>query len=168
MQEDLYSDDMSLKAAATAHIGVLFRRVQHLAALLQHPSLLPVLARSLREDGRWNLDLSVHGLSTFFALSCFSQLHGKLLELRIGALAMDTLELALRRVNHREVREWSCSSQRTPDHERLRLNPSSEGLPIGTMLQTAVLNSFMIEGCRTCTGGAGLPCTCSLPAHCTE
>ncbi len=92
-----------MKTAATAHIGILFRRVQNIAALLDHTSLLSLLARSLREDGRWSQDLSIHGLSAFFVLSQFSQLHGKLLELRIGALAMDMLELGLRRVDHREV-----------------------------------------------------------------
>lgn len=114
MQEDLYSDDTVVKAAAIGHIGVLFRRVQHVATLLEHPSLLPALGRSLREDGCWSVDLSIHALTAFFALSCFSQLHGKLLELRIGALVMDTLELALRRVDHREVSEWgTCSHSKS-------------------------------------------------------
>lgn len=99
-----------MKTAATAQIGGLFRRVQHLPVLLQHPSLLSILARCLREDGRWSLDLSIHILSTFFALSQFSQFHTKLLELRVGAAAMDTLELALRRVDHREVSGWPPQS----------------------------------------------------------
>lgn len=103
VQEDLYSEELAVKTAATAQIGGLFRRVHNLPVLLQHPSLLSVLVRCLREDGRWSLDLSIHILSTFFALSHFSQFHSKLLEIRVGATAMDTLELALRRVDHREV-----------------------------------------------------------------
>lgn len=103
MQEDLYDEDVAVKAAATARIASLFQHVKHLTALLEHPSLLPLLARSLREDGRWSPDLSTHILSAFFALSQFSQLHAKLLELRISSLAMDTLELALRRLDHQEV-----------------------------------------------------------------
>ena len=103
VQEDLYTEELAVKAAATAQIAGLFRRVQYLPVLLQHPSLLSVLARCLREDGRWSLDLSTHILSAFFALSQFFHFHTKLLELRIGATAMDTLELALRRVDHREV-----------------------------------------------------------------
>ena len=73
VQEDLYSEELALKTAATAQIGGLFRRVQNLSLLLQHSSLLSVLARSLREDARWSLDLSIHILSAFFALSQFSQ-----------------------------------------------------------------------------------------------
>jgi hypothetical protein len=82
---------------------------------MQTPSLLPLLARTLREDGRWNMDLSISIASVLFAHSHFSELHGSLIELRIGTITMDMLERTLRKTGILEVGLLSCSSAKT-DH----------------------------------------------------
>ena len=75
LQEDLYEEDMRVKVRAVARIASLFREADNAEALLAHESLLPTLARMLREDGKRSMDLCIHIAFVFFSLSNFSDFH---------------------------------------------------------------------------------------------
>lgn len=74
-------------------------------ALYVHASLLPTLARLLREDGRRSLELSAAVAGAFYALSCARQLHRPIGELQVGALLLELCQLEVQRTAQRIANE---------------------------------------------------------------
>ncbi len=101
LQENLYEDDVKDKARAANCIASLFRQAQHLEPLLSHATLLPTLARVLRDDGKRSVDLCVGIQSVWLVLSNFSQFHQLLVENQVGVLTIDILDLEIKRTEHR-------------------------------------------------------------------
>jgi len=101
LQENLYEDDVKDKARAAICIASLFRQAQHLEPLLSHATLLPTLARVLRDDGKRSVDLCVGIQSVWLVLSNFSQFHQLLVENQVGVLTIDILDLEIKRTEHR-------------------------------------------------------------------
>lgn len=67
LQEALYDDDLSAHLHATAAIAGLAEH--HLATVAAHPTLLPALARLLRENHKRSSELALNLLTTFLLLS---------------------------------------------------------------------------------------------------
>ena len=72
-----------------------------LQALLLHPSLVPTLARLLREDGRRSLELAAAVAGVFHVMSTMSHLHAVVSELQVGALLLDLCHLEVQRAVQR-------------------------------------------------------------------
>ena len=68
---------------------------------MAHPSLLPTLARLLREDGRRSLPLASAIASAFCVLSSFRQLHHNISELQVGATVLELVQLEVQRTAQR-------------------------------------------------------------------
>lgn len=100
-QENLYEEDVKDKARAANCIATLFRQAQHLEPLLSHATLLPTLARVLRDDGKRSVDLCVGIQSVWLVLSNFSQFHQLLVENQVGVLTIEVLDLEIKRTEHR-------------------------------------------------------------------
>jgi hypothetical protein len=77
---------------------------------VQHPSLLPTLARILREDGRRSLELAGAVVSAFFALSTVRQLHAPLSELQVGAAVMELCQLEVTRTAQRIAEDGTAAA----------------------------------------------------------
>ncbi|KAL0039405.1 hypothetical protein WJX79_006988 [Trebouxia sp. C0005] len=103
--ENLYEADVKDKARAANCIASLFRQAQHLEPLLSHATLLPTLARVLRDDGKRSVDLCVGIQSMWLVLSNFSQFHQLLVENQVGVLTIDILDLEIKRTEHRVKEE---------------------------------------------------------------
>ena len=101
MQGNLYEEDVKDKARAANCIATLFRQAQHLEPLLSHATLLPTLARVLRDDGKRSVDLCMGIQSVWLVLSNFSQFHQLLIENQVGVLAIHILDLEIKRTEHR-------------------------------------------------------------------
>uniref|UniRef100_A0A383VI43 Uncharacterized protein n=1 Tax=Tetradesmus obliquus TaxID=3088 RepID=A0A383VI43_TETOB len=109
--EGLYDEDLAKRAAAAGMICQLFRNTAHLEALLSRETLLPTLARVLREDGVKSLELATAVAGCFLACSSLAQLHKLLLENQVGTLLMDLASLELlQRAPAREAQEGPGSS----------------------------------------------------------
>ncbi|KAL3149688.1 Adenylyl-sulfate kinase (APS kinase) [Trebouxia sp. C0009 RCD-2024] len=104
-QENLYEEDVKDKARAANCIATLFRQAQHLEPLLSHATLLPTLARVLRDDGKRSVDLCMGIQSVWLVLSNFSQFHQLLVENQVGVLTIDILDLEIKRTEHRVKEE---------------------------------------------------------------
>ena len=101
MQENLYEDDVKDKAKAASCIATLFKQAQHLEPLLSHATLLPTLARVLRDDGKRSVELCIAIQSVWLVLSNFSQFHQLLIDNQVGVLTLEVLDLEIRRTEHR-------------------------------------------------------------------
>ncbi|WIA24018.1 hypothetical protein OEZ85_013641 [Tetradesmus obliquus] len=109
--EGLYDEELAKRAAAAGMICQLFRNTAHLEALLSRETLLPTLARVLREDGVKSLELATAVAGCFLACSSLAQLHKLLLENQVGTLLMDLASLELlQRAPAREAQEGPGSS----------------------------------------------------------
>uniref|UniRef100_I3JLX8 Kinesin-associated protein 3a n=1 Tax=Oreochromis niloticus TaxID=8128 RepID=I3JLX8_ORENI len=60
-------------------------------------AVLRALARVLREDWKWSMDLATTIISVFFCFSSFSQFHGMITHVKIGSLCMKIIEYELKR-----------------------------------------------------------------------
>ena len=92
---------MKDKARAANCIATLFRQAQHLDPLLSHATLLPTLARVLRDDGKRSVELCVGIQSVWLVLSNFSQFHQLLVDNQVGVLTMEVVDLEIKRTEHR-------------------------------------------------------------------
>lgn len=101
VQENLYEDDLKDKAKAASCIANLFKQAQHLEPLLSHATLLPTLARVLRDDGKRSMELCIAIQSVWLVLSNFSQFHQLLIENQVGVLTLEVLDLEIKRTEHR-------------------------------------------------------------------
>lgn len=77
---------------------------------MSHPSLLPTLARLLREDGRRSLELAGAATSAFCVLSSVRQLHRIIGELQVGALALELAQLEVQRTVQRIAQEGPAAT----------------------------------------------------------
>ena len=78
--------------------------------MLSHATLLPTLARVLRDDGKRSVDLCVGIQSVWLVLSNFSQFHQLLIENQVGVLTMEVLDLEIKRTEHRVKVRQQCTT----------------------------------------------------------
>ena len=111
VQENLYEDDVKDKAKAASCIATLFKQAQHLEPLLSHATLLPTLARVLRDDGKRSVELCIAIQSVWLVLSNFSQFHQLLVDNQVGVSTLEVLDLEIKRTEHRiKVSGTACST----------------------------------------------------------
>uniref|UniRef100_A0A7S1C9Z9 Calcineurin-like phosphoesterase domain-containing protein n=1 Tax=Bicosoecida sp. CB-2014 TaxID=1486930 RepID=A0A7S1C9Z9_9STRA len=99
--EMMYEDDINAKVKATALILQLARNVGNLEPLIQNESLLGALSRTLKEEYKKNMDLTINIMHIFFSFSTFSQMHPVLVNFRIGDMCMRVLDLEKKRYTMR-------------------------------------------------------------------
>jgi len=100
--EMLYEDTLEQRVRASALISHLFRVPEHLPVLLDHPALVGALARVLRDDWMKSIDLEIYIVSSFFAVSLWSNFHDRLLEHLVGKITIDIIDLEMKRAAERE------------------------------------------------------------------
>ncbi|CAG9461545.1 unnamed protein product [Pedinophyceae sp. YPF-701] len=103
--ELLYEDSLEERLRGTALVAALFRRVDNIPDLLEHPSVLGALTRVLRDDFKRSIDLAINVVSAMFAISLWSNFHGLLLSNQVGVLVLDIIDLELRRTEDRQVED---------------------------------------------------------------
>jgi len=90
---------------ATPTHGLTTDHTNRIQSLLSHHSLLPTLARVLREDGKRSLELAAALATVFYTVSSVRQLHSQIGELQVGALLLDLCQLEVQRVAQRIAQE---------------------------------------------------------------
>ncbi|GBG31044.1 Kinesin-associated protein 3 [Hondaea fermentalgiana] len=95
--EKLYDDDMSAKVHGTSMILQLARNAGNLEDLSENEALLGALSRTLREDARRKMELSLHIMNIFCAFSTFSQFHQYLHNHQVGNNTMRAIKWELDR-----------------------------------------------------------------------
>jgi hypothetical protein len=106
--EQLYDEDTAAKVQGLGMIAQLFRNASNFEVLLAKNGLLQLLARTLREEGKKSMDLSINIVSVFFSVSNFSQFHGLIMDNHVGAMTMDLIGLEVQRTAVR-TREHNIS-----------------------------------------------------------
>ncbi|KAG1688227.1 Kinesin-associated protein 3 [Nymphon striatum] len=85
------------KIRATALILQLARNPDNLIELTNNEPILNALARTLREDWKKSIDLSINIIYIFFCFSMFSQFHEMIAHYKIGSLCMELMHHELKR-----------------------------------------------------------------------
>lgn len=78
--ELLYSDRTEDKIHSARNILYLLNEAESIEVILNHESLLGILARTLRDEYKKSTDLSLYLAGIFYVISDFSTLHGALLQ----------------------------------------------------------------------------------------
>eukprot|EP00930_Biecheleria_cincta_P041978 TRINITY_DN28869_c0_g1_i2.p1 TRINITY_DN28869_c0_g1~~TRINITY_DN28869_c0_g1_i2.p1 ORF type:complete len:802 (+),score=205.29 TRINITY_DN28869_c0_g1_i2:91-2496(+) len=97
--EEMYEEQMEAKAAGAQRLLRVCTQVELLEQVSEHPSLLGVLSRELRENAKRSYELAVAITGIFLCLSRFSRFHGTLLASHCGDVTMRVLEYESRRRN---------------------------------------------------------------------
>ena len=95
--EQLYEEDIAAKVSGLGMLAQLFRDASNFETLLRQKGLLPLLARTLREEGKKSMDLAINVVSIFFSVSNFSQFHGYVMDNQVGAMTVDLVALEVQR-----------------------------------------------------------------------
>jgi len=113
----LLYNDMADKVKGTLHILQLARNPDNLEVMLQQGTLLGVLSRLLKEDGKRSMELVINIVYIFFSFSNFSQFHQSLSEHQVGDMTMRVIELEAKRyeVRVRELEQLKESGKSTEE-----------------------------------------------------
>lgn len=90
--EQLYSDNPADKIQVAKQILCLLQDAEHLEQVVNHESLLGILARTLRDEYRKSIDLSIFLSGIFCVLSSYADLHPVLLQNQIGDTTMKIID----------------------------------------------------------------------------
>eukprot|EP00762_Andalucia_godoyi_P000882 ANDGO_03767.mRNA.1 Kinesin-associated protein 3 len=110
--EALYSVDIKEKTVGSAKIALLSKQPAALELLATNESLMNLLSRELREEGKKSYDYLMNLLYVFYAMAHFSQFHPIITQHKVGAVVMSMVEL--------EMKRWSV---RDKDAERKEIAP---------------------------------------------
>ena len=78
--EDLYADRADSQIRASSQILYLLHEADYLEVIVSHESLLGILARTLRDEYRKSVDLSIYLSGIFCVLSTYTNVHPVLLQ----------------------------------------------------------------------------------------
>mmetsp|Transcript_34724 Transcript_34724/g.6255 ORF Transcript_34724/g.6255 Transcript_34724/m.6255 type:complete len:87 (+) Transcript_34724:55-315(+) len=70
--EEMYSDSLQDKLEAVKHLLILSQDAECLEYMINHENVFGVLARTLRDEYRKSMDLSLYITTIFFILSNYS------------------------------------------------------------------------------------------------
>lgn len=82
--EDLYSDNQDDKIQASRQLLHLFNEAEHIEIIVSHESLPGILGRTLRDEYKASMELSLYLSGIFFIISNYSQLHQIVLQVTIN------------------------------------------------------------------------------------
>ena len=80
--EQLYSDNPEDQVLVAKQILYLLHEPEYLEAIVSHETLLGILARTLRDEYRKNLELSIYLSGIFCVFSNYTDIHPALLQVR--------------------------------------------------------------------------------------
>ena len=109
------------QTSATYLILQLARSPDNLEPLLQHESLLGLLSRLLKEEGRKSMDLAINVVYVLYSFSNFSQFHPYLLQAHVGDNIMRLLELETKRHAVREKEREKSPPRERGEEKRQKL-----------------------------------------------
>lgn len=96
--DELYEEAMEAKAGGAQRLLRLCTEVRPLEEISEHPTLLGVLSRELRENAKRSHELAVAITGIFLCLAHFSQFHGALGRHQAGDATMRVVEFEGKRV----------------------------------------------------------------------
>ena len=91
----LYEDNYEKKIRGARSILYLMTEPANVCHLLEQESLMELLSRTLREEYKKNMELSIYLLCVFFTYSSYSEFHPMLSEFSIGDTCVKILEFQL-------------------------------------------------------------------------
>lgn len=100
--EQLYEDEVAVKAEATLSLLALCRNPAHLEELAQHEQLIGVMSRLLREEGRKSMELSLNVVWCFYHFSHYRDFHPVILNNQVGDMILKLILLEIKRYNQRQ------------------------------------------------------------------
>ena len=103
--ESMYEETTEAKLKGSISILFLCFHHENMEYMLQHNQLMGTISRTLRDDFKKNLELSLYLLNVFYAYSNFSQFHPYLLQNQVGDTCMKIIEYEVLRYKKR-VREF--------------------------------------------------------------
>ena len=112
---------MEAATLATHQILQLARSPDNLEGLLNNESLLGLLARLLKEEGRKSMDLAINVVYVLYSFSNFSQFHPYLLQAHVGDNIMRLLELETKRHAVREKEREKSPPRERGEEKRQKL-----------------------------------------------
>eukprot|EP00164_Ancoracysta_twista_P002021 GFYU01002664.1.p1 GENE.GFYU01002664.1~~GFYU01002664.1.p1 ORF type:complete len:747 (-),score=301.65 GFYU01002664.1:27-2267(-) len=113
-------DAMEDKIKGTYMILQLARNPLNLDGMSQDETLLGVLSRLLKEDGRKSMDLLINIIYIFYSFSNFSQFHGVITKYGVGDLIMKTIDLEIKRHNLRQAENEQKAQEAGENEDLLR------------------------------------------------
>jgi len=97
--EDLYDDKKEKKIDGSINIMQLCNAPDNLQFMVQHQSLLGVIARTLRDEHKKSPELTLYLLTTIYCFSNYSVFHQFLIDNKIGDATIRIIEYQLLRMN---------------------------------------------------------------------
>mmetsp|Transcript_30666 Transcript_30666/g.30305 ORF Transcript_30666/g.30305 Transcript_30666/m.30305 type:complete len:609 (-) Transcript_30666:29-1855(-) len=95
--EDLYSDNPDDKIQASRQLLYLFNEAENIEIIVSHESLPGILGRTLRDEYKTSMELSLYLSGVFYIISNYSQLHQIVLQNQIGDTCMKIIEYHIQR-----------------------------------------------------------------------
>lgn len=97
----LYDDNIATKVRGSALILQLVQNPANLEEIVGNEAVTTALARVLAEDRKKSIALTSNILEIFFCFSSISELHGILINNKIGHTTIQVVDLELKRYDHR-------------------------------------------------------------------
>lgn len=95
--ESLYEDKIEEKCKGARSILMMCQKPIMMNAMLKHESFLGVVSRTLRDEGKKSLELTIYLLGTMYAFSNYHEFQGCLIENKIGNTCLKLLDYQIRR-----------------------------------------------------------------------
>lgn len=95
--EQLYEDDIVLKIEAAKKILFVAQRGEHIAYVANNGTLLGALARTVRDEYRKSVDLTLALMQIWYCLAHYKVFHQHIVSARVGDVCLRAVELEQRR-----------------------------------------------------------------------
>ncbi|OMJ87705.1 hypothetical protein SteCoe_10549 [Stentor coeruleus] len=98
--ELLYSDKLEDKIHSARSLLYLLNEAESIEVMLNHESLIGILARTLRDEYKKSTDLSLYLAGIFYVISNFSTLHAALSQNQIGDTSIKIIEYHIQKYDY--------------------------------------------------------------------
>ena len=95
--EMLYNENIDTKLKGCISILYLWFSAVNMEEMIEHESLLPAISRTLRDDFKKSLDLSLYLLNVFYAYSHFTDFHSLLIQNQVGDTCQKIIDYEIKR-----------------------------------------------------------------------
>ena len=138
--EMFYDESVDVKTQGAMSLLYLCFSHENMEYMLEHETLFGTVSRTLRDDFRKSIDLTLYLLNIFQAYSNFTQFHEFLSTNQIGDTTMKIVEHEIKRyvVRVKEFRNKSMDLQRAqgnPDYPELLDHMRKEEKKLGVMVK---------------------------------
>lgn len=95
--EMLYNENMETKLKGWISILHLWFSAVNMEEMIEHESLIPAISRTLRDEYKKSLDMSLYLLNVFYAYSHFTDFHSLLIQNQIGDTCQKIIDYEIKR-----------------------------------------------------------------------